>query len=341
MKRRVLLLALWLAAVAIAALAPVGTRWAGADEPDRVGWWNKLNTAPPANPLPLPLPPPPAVPVPPLDPSAPAGSIQVAADPTGEAAVGALHYPVAAGASTALTLTSTKPLVMPPDAVLQLCEVFGPWEPVENGKWEARPQYGGRCFVGVVEGDTVTWDVPGELVVGEFGLNVAVVPIASQVPYQATFAPPDAGSLVVTGSGTSEPDPTPEPFFEPVPVFEEPAPVFDAPLPIFDVPTPPTTIARPSTTLPPRALTPVRPVVSPKPFKDTTRGERIFAVALLGALLAAWWWVGSLPGRGPRLLSAPGASTSGVLNVQSVRGVSRQGGVGRFAKLRTTSPRRL
>jgi hypothetical protein len=80
-------------------------------------------------------------------------------------------------------------------------------------------------------------------------------------------------------------------------------------------------------------------VALPRPFRDTSRGERVLAVALLGALVMAWWWVGGQPARMPRLVSAvaggspqPGAAPANV---------ARMGGLGRFAKLRTERARRL
>jgi hypothetical protein len=323
---------LWFAVVVAIVLAPLGTGPASADTPDRVGWWNKANMPPLSPPV--------------LDPSAPAGSLQIAADPTGEAAVAGLHWALPAGTGTKVTLTSTRPLVLPPTAVIQLCEILAPWDPVENGVWAERPAYGGRCFGATVEGDTLVWDLPTDLIFGELGLDMAIVPAASEVPYQVTLAPPDDASLVVTSPAQSEPEPTTEPQQESGP---EPTTVVEPTITIEDFGPQETErffVPGPTTVTVPAAVPKVTPTTqpfrqirtsAPAPFKDTTRGERVMALCLLGAMLSALLLGGGRAVAGPRLL---GPLSTGRVPVSGSSGM-QVGGLGRFARPRTARPRRL
>ena len=60
------------------------------------------------------------------------------------------------------------------------------------------------------------------------------------------------------------------------------------------------------------------------------------AVALLGLLAVALWWIGGQPVRAPRLLGSlgAGAPTAAVAEVKT-------GGIGRFARVRDGSAPRL
>jgi hypothetical protein len=327
-------------------LAPMGrVGVAGADAPDQVGWWNKLNGGATSGlPVAPPVGPPVATPAPPLDPSAPAGAIQLAVDPSGPTGIGAVRYDsVPDGSDVTLVLKSSRPLPPPQVFSVVLCTATTPWVGTENGVWSSRPSWSSTCATPEVASDTLTWHLDSSYVDG--GLSAVLVPSAAAA-FQVTINPPDANSLAYDAPpAEEEPAPAPPPVVEapvesPVvtaPIVQEPVittpPVTAAPRPRI---TPPTLVARPAASL-------------PRPFKDTTRAERITAVLLLLGLVGAWWWVGGQPARNPRLLGAVGAGPAAAgagaaaapVGTQSVTTVARLGGVGRFAKLRTTAPRRL
>jgi hypothetical protein len=60
------------------------------------------------------------------------------------------------------------------------------------------------------------------------------------------------------------------------------------------------------------------------------------AVALLLAIMIGWWYVGGQSARNPQLLGAL-AGRTGLI----VAPAATTGGIGRFARPRTTAPRRL
>lgn len=332
-------------------LAPVGPSPAGADETAELsdlGWWNKLNGGVVTG---LPVAPPAAPPKVALDPSASAGSIQLAADASGPSAVGALRYDsVPDGSTITLVLKSNRPLPPAEFFTLVLCTAATPWVGADNGDWAQRPSWTSNCSTPAVNSDTLTWNLDSSFV--DAGLSMVLVPTAT-IAYQVTLNAPDASAL--TYSAPPAENPTTETTMAPEP---EPEPVTTSPVVTTPIVTTPLVSTPPVSTAPvvrPRPTVPFRPAPTsnvPAPFKDLTRGERIMAVSLLLGLLAAWWWVGGQPVRNPRLLGsvASPAPAAGLAmseaagsggEVQHVTTVARMGGVGRFAKLRTTAPRRL
>jgi hypothetical protein len=340
--RRALVFAALVLVGAAFVLAPVGGAGvAGADAPDQIGWWSKLNGGATSG---LPVAPPVATPAPPLDPSAPAGSIQLAVDPSGPAGIGAVRYDsVPEGSDVTLVLKSSRPLPPPEAFSVVLCTAATPWVGVENGAWSARPSWTSTCATPTVDSDTLTWHLDSSFL--DEGLSAVLVPSAA-VAYQVTINPPDANSLTFEAPPAEEPapEPTPDPGLVIAPVE---SPVVTTPIVQEPVVTTPPVAPRPRVT--PTTIARVRPAATvPKPLKDLTRGERMAAVALLLGLVGAWWWVGGQPVRNPRLLGSVGAGPSvaaagsgGPVGTQSVTTVARLGGVGRFAKLRTSAPRRL
>ena len=334
------------------------------------GWWNKAQQSPAGG---NPVPPPPGAPADgifiayepaggpvPTPAAGVPGLVPVAPSPApnpvvlGPEAFGAVRYSVPAGAEASLTLkftptSTTQPGGVNPDAgTLSACPVSTPWDPVQNGRYDASPKY--DCTIGVVgtvAGDTVSFTLAAALSAdGVFDL--ALVPSGTQ-PYRLAIAAPSSSSMALTSvpesevafseefdAGTFE-DPATE-FFEDmaaeefgvddfgsVSVDEFGAGDFSGE---FD-----TTIAAPTAPVATRASPSgelaVPAGITRSPFRpDASRGERMMALALLMALAAGLWWVGGKPVRPPRLLGSLGAGLP--VTPDEVR----TGGIGRFARVR-------
>ena len=337
------------------------------------GWWNKAQQSPAGgNPVPAPPGAPadgifiayepaggpvptPAAGVPGLVPTAPAP----APNPVvlGPEAFGAVRYSVPAGAEASLTLkfvptSTTQPGGVNPDAgVLSACPVSSPWDPVQNGRYDASPKY--DCTIGVagtVAGDTVSFTLPAALSTsGVFDL--ALVPSGTQ-PYRLAIETPSSASMALTSvpeqettfsaeefdAGSFE-DPAAE-FFEDQAFAEESFGVDDFGSVSVDdfgsgsfvtdgvVGGPVATSAGAGSPVggagqvaqPTAVLNPLRP--------DASRAERMMALALLTLLAVGLWYVGGQPVRPPRLLGSLGAG------VPAATEEVRTGGIGRFARVR-------
>lgn len=330
------------------------------------GWWNKAQQSPAGG---NPVPPPPGAPadgifiayepaggptpapaagVPGLVPTAPAP----APNPVvlGPEAFGAVRYSVPPGAEASLTLTfvptsTTQPGGVNPDAgVLSACPVSTPWDPVQNGRYDASPKY--DCTIGVggtVAGDTITFTLPAALAIDGL-FDLALVPSGPQ-PYRLAINPPDSSSMTLTSVPETEPafseefdagtfeDPATE-FFEEQ-AAEESFGVDDFGSVTVDDFGTGEFVADGSVTAPvaaPQATTTgqvAQPAAIQNPLRpDASRAERMMALALLMLLAAGLWYIGGQPVRPPRLLGSLGAG------VPAQTAEVRTGGIGRFAKVR-------
>ena len=332
------------------------------------GWWNKAQQSPAGgNPVPAPPGAPadgifiayepaggpvptPAAGVPGLVPTAPAP----APNPVvlGPEAFGAVRYSVPQGAEASLTLkfvptSTTQPGGVNPDAgVLSACPISSPWDPVQNGRYDAAPKY--DCTIGVVgtvAGDTITFTLASALATNGM-FDLAFIPSGNQ-PYRLAINPPDSSSMALTSVPETEPtfseefdagsfeDPAAE-FFEEQ-LAEESFGVDDfGSVSVDDFGTGDFTteevIAAPVAGAP-RATVGGGQVAQPtavvNPFRpDASRTERMMALGLLMLLAAGLWYVGGQPVRPPRLLGSLGAGVP--VQTQEVR----TGGIGRFARVR-------
>jgi hypothetical protein len=175
-----------------------------AQAPDAQGWWWQYRQAE------LPVDPKTVVPdyqgAPELPPpaSVPEDGLYVAGQATGPEAISALSFVIAENAvAKTLTLIAAAPLT--PTTTIRLCPTNTTWQPVQAGRWQAKPLY--QCAadapVGVVptDGSKVTFTL-GKL--GESRLiDVALVP-TDQAVFQANFAKPDDKALEVAASATTE-----------------------------------------------------------------------------------------------------------------------------------------
>ena len=336
-------------------------------ELQQYGWWNKAQQSPAGgNPVPAPPGAPadgifiayepagapvpgPAAGVPGLVPVAPAP----APNPVvlGPEAFGAVRYSVPLGAEASLTLkfvptSTTQPGGVNPDAgVLTACPVSSPWDPVQNGRYDAAPKY--DCTIGVagtVAGDTISFTLPAALANGGF-FDLALVPSGTQ-PYRLAINPPDSSSMGLTSVPEQEGAFSEE--FDPG-AFEDPAAEFfeeqaaDESFGVDDfgsvsvdefgagefetdgVASAPVAGAPAATS----GGQVAQPAAIQSPFRpDASRGERMLALALLLLLAGGLWYVGGQPVRPPRLLGSLGAGVP--VQTEEVR----TGGIGRFARVR-------
>jgi hypothetical protein len=308
-----------------------GMAAASADAPTAVAWWN---LAKPASALP--------VPATPAD-----DGVKIGNGPSGPSAFGGLRYTVYSGGDATLTLTGDTPLNIPPGDGVAACVMASSWRAGGNQAWDARPAYSSQCVAGAVDasGAALAFTVPAAFRTASNVLDVAIVPTGT-VPFTASFATPNASSLRVApgpeaSPGTSGADST----------YTAPSSP-TATLPANDYPA----VSAPSDALSPAAPAAPAPAASapaapaaqevalgashrtaPRvPFHDNSRGQRVMAVALLLAMLATVWWVAGQPARTPRLLGGMGG---GRVPVRAAR--ERVGGIGRFARPRSSRPRPL
>lgn len=186
-----------------ASTVPFSASVSYAQAPNAQGWWWQYRQYDlPVDPKAL-VPQYPGTPELPPPASVPADGLYVAGNPTGAEAISALTWVIPEGASAdKLTLVAAAPLT--PTTMIQLCTINASWQPVQAGRWSAKPLY--QCApdapVGVVpaDGATITFTL------GKLGqqqlIDIALVPVAQSV-FQANFNKPDAKALnVVAGAGT-------------------------------------------------------------------------------------------------------------------------------------------
>lgn len=194
-----LILALLFLFVSLASISP-----AGAATPAATAWWWRPQGA--AGGILFPTPP-----------SVPADGLAVGGAPDGPTAVAAVRYALFAG-ETPLTLSLVTSNEAGADgAVIWACPAGGPWEPVQAGKWETRPQ--AACGVASVtgkrspDGKSWTFDVSSlaSLTVQGF-LDIVLQPGTVSTPggsvsttFQISFSKPGTSSLATDQAPSTTP----------------------------------------------------------------------------------------------------------------------------------------
>ena len=327
---------------------------AGASAPTAYAYWSKTAPVPPPGVpeggLYVALGPYTPDPTAPPNPTAPP-------PPTEPAAVAALRFTVPEGAAATLTLKVVGGSATNPDATpvsIDACQPdisAGAWQPPASnpGDFAQRPKYSCSAVSVASTVDTgagtVTWNLPGSFQVATGVLDVVLVPMGT-APFQVAFAKPDDSTL------TASEAPADEPVSDPVPSTETPAGDFGAELavdaPVSDLAVDSTggaSLSVPTSTPPPPGAPGRTPQVGFRPASRPVaaiddRGDRIFAVAVLFAIVAALWWVGGQPVNAPRLLGSLGSRQE-----QPESGgrppAAPVGGVGRFARPRPSRPPRI
>jgi len=348
-RRWFLFAAVPLMSAGVLAALPTGVH---AQAPDKVGWWTSANNI---NGSPLTAP---AGQAPGGDQlhvangpsctgstaSVPQGSAPCdpAGNPGGPSAMSAVSYPIAGGLppgappGTVLGQLTMKVGPAPyngPPAEVVACTILTPWNSVKAGEWPNHPSYRqSGCVPGQLSADhtTMTFTMVAALMNGD-NLDVGLVPaIGNQAPFHMQFAPPDATSFAPSplpptsldngSSGTVEPLSAGNAYAIPS-------------IPGGSVSVPPVAVQPvlppASTTVPPASTGTRTPGTTSSgvaaALKPDSTKQRIMALLLLVGLGAAL--VGALSGSRMRLLTA-GAATP-------------VGGIGRFARPRSTPPARL
>lgn len=318
-------------------------RPAGADAPTETGWWSKLN---PGLPLPVPVP------------TVPEGGLYVANDPSGPTAVSALRYAAADGTPGTLTLQfASAPTGTP---AIAACRVTSAWAATVNGPMSQAPSYDcAEAVTGTIgaDGVTVTWNLPASFAtLGS--IDIALVPAPGAGPFQAPFARPSPASFVPGAAPVPEAE-SPSPAtqdvgeassgelpLESAPSFELPTSSGSLDLPPPPSPPPPSTaVGSPAARGGQLALSPLPQIAAPA---GTSRSDQALGFSLLAAIAATLWVLAGRPSREPRPIG--GARPAGVpaASARTARGRRvgsdqrvRIGGIGRFARPRTTLPHRL
>jgi hypothetical protein len=303
-----------------------------AEAPSQTGWWFELQTKT----LPAPLPSPPVV---------PDGGLYVQQGPQGPTAYGAVHYDAASASSATLTLTTAPGSTASLGAPVQACATKSQWKAPDPppGAWEDAPKYGDPCTPGRIaaDGSAVAFAFDTSFF-AKTGLDVAIVPIEGATPYSLMFNKPSADSLQVT---TKSPTLSSTP---PVTSVTTPtagavsSPSKGAAVPTAKVAAPSAPAAAP----PAPAAAETRPSVTTNVLKlaglgDPDRGARMAALSGASAIVVGWWMLSTRAVRTPRLLGALAGAGAGADAAVPSEPAVRVAGVGRFARARTTSPRRL
>jgi len=339
---RLAAVATWSLALAVAPAVP----WTLASEPatvDAVGWWNKTQQLPvQGDPTGLGL----TVPTVPAPATVPEDGLYVANDASGPAAIAAVRYRVGGQVGGVLTLHLADGSALTGAEEIVACPVLGGFDPVLNGRWDARPGYEEEACIFVAEptaeGDGLTFTLPATAASPFGDLGVVVVPLpGSATPFSLAFDAPADGDLVVTGAPTA-PAPSPGSAMsgaDSSPSYSAPpsgSPGFAAPA----TPSAPAPVPVESTSgevaAPPASLD-LTPAAD---LPDGSRMPQIVAAGLLAAIGAALWWLGGQPERAPRLLgSVGGRAATAEFAVAAVERPVR--GVGRFARPRTAPATRI
>lgn len=332
------------AAALTAVVSPVSP--ADADAPGVMGWWNRLQQS--GTPITVPAPP-----------GAPADGLFVAKDPVNELAIAAVALPGASGAGATLTIRLAEGGNGTP--TIAACPATKAVTPAANGAWADAPTW--DCIavradpLVSTDGRTLTFGLSSAYERPE-GLSVVLVPVGP-APFSAGIEKPGTDAFTV-GSRTGDESTTDTTAAEPQPVafddlpFEAdafgPATGFEsfAPTtPSFSPDAPPAVAAPPTTAAPrvnrptPRVLRPATtPAVATTPAGERVR--RILAVALLAAIGAAAHQLAKRPPPAPRLIGGlAGRGADGATPPTSATPPPRMGGIGRFARPRTSLPDRL
>ena len=302
--------------------------WAGAARPEAQGWWYRPQQS--GTPV--------AVPAPPV---VPANGLYVAQGPNDEdLAVSALSYAVQGFGPARLTLTLASGVLG--TVAVTACPASSGFTPVAAGPWDEVPAY--NCTIassdGVVaeDGTTVAFDLPAEFVAASAAsMDIVLIPTPGADPFQAPIEEPGDDSFVQSA-------------LPGVPPPSEPAPAVssgsgdsdfagDSSSGSFDLGGTGDAFAGGSTAAPPAPVPTVGDVsrrrAAPRPTApvaatpDTT-SERVMAIVLLGIMGVGLWWLGGRPLPARAAAGRPRTATEAPV-----------GGIGRFARVRSSAPNRL
>lgn len=311
--------------VIAAAAAPFAP--AAATPPSQIAWWYM----PKDGPAPDIIPGPPDAPADGLYlfeglPSAPTASNPIA--------ISAVRFKGKSAAPSSLRLKAASGSTFV-GADVRACPAIGRWSPSASnpGAWPYRAKY--SCDLAMAfgvassDGTAMSWPLgatfessPGS---GEY--DVVLVPYGA--PFRVAVAKPGADAVEIEepppppGPAVTEPPPAAVPEPEPVAAVQ-PALAFEPPAP---APPQPAVVAAPP-------VEPALPLATVPAATHEDRGARVAAFIVLAVMTAALFWLGSQPGRTPRALGAVRVAPSEPA-AEAVRGI------GRFARPRTTRPRRL
>ena len=280
-------------------------------------------------------------------------------------AVGAIRFPAEISATAVLTLdvtaSSTSPQALSGTLTSSLlaCPIDKPaWVPVQNGSFDKRPSYdcGGVAAVGTIslDGKKVSWELSPIFQTPSGTVNVAIVP-AGQSAYSVSFAKPGPSAVMIQPSDDEGSSDEAEPSADAsVGTFGPGAVADTATLPDssgFDsglVVLPEETSTEPVTTVDeaaavlaePDAQTPVALAPARTGAVPTGRdGWRLVFGALLVLMGGGLFWMAGESSRLPQLI---GPLRSGNVPVVAVAGdLSGVRGIGRYARTRVGTPRRL
>lgn len=304
-----------------------------AEAPSQTGWWFELQTKT----LPAPLPSPPLV---------PDGGMYVQQGPSGPTAYGAVHYDATSASSATLTLTTAPGSTASLGAPVQACATTSQWKAPDPppGAWDDAPKYGSTCTPGRIaaDGSAVAFAFDSTFFTNA-GLDVAIVPIDGAAPYSLVFNKPAADSLQLTSGSARPSTSTPAtalaagPSTVSVGRVVTPSPAAARPVAPVSQGSPPTTPAPVAATQPTVANTALNLVG----FGDPDRGARMAALSGASAIVIGWWLLSTRAVRTPRLLGALAGGGAHAAAGASPEPTVRVAGVGRFARTRTTSARRL
>jgi len=326
--RRVSVLMFAAAIAVVAAPAPSAVADTAKLGPTYFGWWYKLNAPPLGSSAPLP-------------PDTPPGGLYLAADPSGAAAVSALHFNGTGAGQATLTLKAATGSNYTPASILA-CPTSAAWNPATGGGWDAQPKAdcakaaGGVKGVAGDSGATMSWKLGAAFQPDGTSYDVVLVP-QGPVPFRVAVPLPDVDTLDA-------------------PAASAPAEAPEADTTATETPTPATADLGSSTgsavssgsvagaaplprrrgtapqVAPGAAVAPVAAVKAPD-----TRDQRIMAAVLLAILAAGLWWFGGAEPRGPRLLGSLG----GAPETAAATPNAAMGGIGRFARPRVGRPQPL
>lgn len=317
------------AALCVAAIPLVLTVSAGADSAGSFGWWYQLNDSS------LPVAPPPP-------PDAPSGGIYVQGALTGPSAYGAVRVssPGTTAGVAKLTIESSSGAVE-----VAMCPTTSAWQAADAGTWQSKPSFDCTATkaLGVVaaDGTSVSFQLTDAFAEGgEFDVAIVPDPTAQTVFSLSLSAPgPDFFTPTANTPTTLPPLEEPPPFTGETGgtgdvgsdvAFPEFGSTTDAGNFLDPVPTAPPATAGPDTTGGTTGGSAPEDRVATRPVSHTgSSAERVGAAVGLGLLALALWFTGN---------RATGDLTPELLKVGAV---SAHGGVGRFARVRTSLPTRV
>lgn len=333
---------------------------AAAPSLEEYGWWFKANQGDPSGVLPVR----PDV----TPPNVPEGGLYVANDPSGAAGVSALRFylPEDEGSAASLTLELDPSGTYGGTLAVVACPAATSWIGADGGEWGLRPE--ADCDTASAAGElsddgaTATWELPAPLFASGGTYDVVLLPDPEVAqPFQVPFSEPDSSSVqgVVGGSGpppAASPPPLVFPGATSQPSFAAPpagGPSFSAPG--FEAPQPPPLDAPGAGAVGGDGGEAAVPVANETALPPPLEGEgfsaqRGIAVGVLAAVGAGLWMASRRELPHPRLLGgaarAPGVTAAAAEESPAPRPGRRLaravvGGVGRFARPRTSPPSRI